>query len=276
MLKKMKRNILSMVSTAALMIGMWSCSENSDNANMAFDTYQGSSTYRLEGSAQELMQDSDLIYADSVSLILPLKLYDCDIATLRDSITSYALGVKGKPIAHAINTWLRESAKGQGFKAVEVNNDDYDVAQGYDFITGYVANLSTEMLVYCVRTESYEAGAAHGITLRRYINFWLEGKGSVITLEKIFTPQGLKKLPERIAEQAEAMSDIIGATSVSELPADGNFYISSEGEIVFSYQPYEIASFSQGTINIPFYAYELIDYMSEEGIAMFNLEDLED
>jgi hypothetical protein len=122
------------------------------------------------------------------------------------------------------------------------------------------------MLVYCVRTESYEAGAAHGITLRRYINFWLEGKGSVITLEKIFTPQGLKKLPERIAEQAEAMSDIIGATSVSELPADGNFYISSEGEIVFS----------QGTINIPFYAYELIDYMSEEGIAMFNLEDLED
>jgi hypothetical protein len=72
------------------------------------------------------------------------------------------------------------------------------------------------------------------------------------------------------------MSDIIGATSVSELPADGNFYISSEGEIVFSYQPYEIASFAQGTINIPFYAYELIDYMSAEGIELFNLEDLED
>jgi hypothetical protein len=45
---------------------------------------------------------------------------------------------------------------------------------------------------------------------------------------------------------------------------------------VFSYQPYEIASFAQGTINIPFYAYELIDYMSAEGIELFNLEDLED
>jgi hypothetical protein len=211
-----------------------------------------------------------------VSLTLPLKLYDCDVATLRDSITSYALGVKGKPIAHAINMWLKESADNQEFKAVPTTtNDNTDIAQGYDFITGYVAHLTTELLVYCVRTESYEPGAAHGITLRRYINFLLEGKGEVITLDRIFTPKGLAKLPARIAEQAEAMSDIIGVTAVSELPADGNFYISSEGEIVFSYQPYEIASFAQGTINIPFYAYELIDYMSDEGIALFNLEDLE-
>lgn len=273
----MKKNFLSALGVAGMILGMASCSQSSDNAAIAFDTYQGSGTYRLEGSGEQFMQDSDLIYADSVSLILPLKMYDCDIATLRDSITSYAIGVKGKPIAHAINTWLKESANAQGYDAKPVSeSENIDVVQSYDFITGYVQTLSTDYLVYCVRTESYEAGSAHGITLRRYINFLLEGKGSVITLDKIFTPQGLKKLPERIAEQAEAMSDIIGATSVSELPADGNFFISSEGEIVFSYQPYEIASFAQGTINIPFYAYELIDYMSAEGIELFNLEDLED
>jgi hypothetical protein len=83
-------------------------------------------------------------------------------------------------------------------------------------------------------------------------------------------------LPERIAEQAEAMSDMIGPTTVGDLPADGNFYISSEGEIVFAYQPYEVASYAQGPINIPFYSYELIDYMTDEGIALFHLEDLED
>jgi hypothetical protein len=272
----MNKKHITVIGAAALLAGLASCSQSADDASIAFDTYQGASTYRLEGSGKALMQDDDLIYADSVSLTLPLKLYDCDVATLRDSITSYALGVKGKPIAHAINMWLKESADNQEFKAVPTTaNDNTDIAQGYDFITGYVAHLTTELLVYCVRTESYEPGAAHGITLRRYINFLLEGKGEVITLDRIFTPKGLAKLPARIAEQAEAMSDIIGVTAVSELPADGNFYISSEGEIVFSYQPYEIASFAQGTINIPFYAYELIDYMSDEGIALFNLEDLE-
>ncbi len=274
----MKRYHLSLLAAAGLMLGLASsCSQSSDNATIAFDTYQGSMTYRLDGSAEQLMQDSDLIYADSVSLTLPLKIYDCDIATLRDSITSYALGVKGKPIAHAINIWLRETADSQGFKAVEIpESGNIDVIQGYDFVTGYVANLTTDMLVYCVRTESYEAGAAHGIGMRRYINFSLEGKGTVITLDKIFTPQGLRKLPERIAEQAEAMSDMIGPTTVGDLPADGNFYISSEGEIVFAYQPYEVASYAQGPINIPFYSYELIDYMTDEGIALFHLEDLED
>jgi hypothetical protein len=272
----MKKLYFAILGVAALAIGFASCSQSSDSATIAFDTYQGAATYRLDGSAQALMQDSDLIYADSVSLILPLKLYDCDIAALRDTITSYALGIKGKPIAQAIHTWLQQAADMQGFKAVPTTaSDNTDIAQGYDFITGYVANLSTELLVYCVRTESYEPGAAHGITLRRYINFLLEGKGEVITLDRIFTPKGLAQLPARIAEQAEAMSDIIGVTSISELPADGNFFISSEGEIVFSYQPYEVASFAQGTINVPFYAYELIDYMSDEGISLFNLEDLE-
>lgn len=272
----MKSLHLSILTAAAIALGAASCSQSADNATIAFDTYQGSATYRLEGTAEEFGDENDIIYADSVSLILPLTLNNCDIEALRDTITSYALGVKGKSIAHAINTWLQTMADNHGYKAVPTTAaDNVDVAEGYDFVSGYVSNLTTDLLVYCVRTDSYEPRAAHGITVRRYINFKLDGKGEVITLDRIFTPQGLAKLPARIAEQAEAMSDIIGVTAVSELPADGNFFISSEDEIVFAYQPYEIASFAQGSINIPFYAYELIDFMSDEGIALFGLEDLE-
>jgi hypothetical protein len=71
------------------------------------------------------------------------------------------------------------------------------------------------------------------------------------------------------------MAPQIGNTNVTELPADNNFFISSEDEIVFSYQIYEISS-SQDPINISFYPYELVDYMTEQAIDMFALRDLHD
>ena len=45
---------------------------------------------------------------------------------------------------------------------------------------------------------------------------------------------------------------------------------------MFVYKPYEIASFAQGIISIPFYPYELVDYMTAESIDLFNLVDLYD
>lgn len=276
-------NSASSLSSTLLSLGLLaavavSCTESAPRtATLSFDTYTGSRTYTLQGSAKDFMQDSDVVYFDSVSLILPLKLGTARTSTLRDTITQYALGVHGKPVARSIDTWLHLTAGLQGYKIVEdTRAADADVAQAFDIVSGFIVNLSSEMLVYCVRYETYHAGAAHGLTVRRYINYLLEGEGKVLTMRGLFTPEGMKKLPERIAQQAQAISDQIGSTSVSALPADNNFYISSEGEIVFSYQPYEIGSYAQGTIDIPFYPYELVDYMTPEGIAVFHLEDLND
>ena len=70
------------------------------------------------------------------------------------------------------------------------------------------------------------------------------------------------------------MADKIVTTTITDLPCDNNFYISSEGEIVFSYQPYEVASYAQGIIDIPFYPYELVSYMTPYAINFFGLTDL--
>lgn len=262
---------------AALGLMAAGCSETSKNASISFDTYTGSASYRLEGSAKTLGQPDDAVYFDSVSLVMPLTLGGADAAVLRDTIQSFALDVKGRPVRASIDEWLQTTAGKQGFKAVPLTDNvtaGADVAQGFDIVSGFIVNLTPEMLVYCVRSDVYQPGAAHGLTTRRYINYLMENPGRVLTLNFLFTKEGMHALPERIAEQAQAMSDIIGATSVSSLPAEGNFYISSEGEIVFSYQPYEIASFSQGTVDIPFFPYELVDYMTPEAIALFHLEDL--
>ena len=277
-------HIRSLRSSAAHLVGgmavaamLSACTEPSGNdAQMAFDTYAVGRCFALEGSAKVFQQDSDLTYADSVSLILPLRLQNCNVQPLRDTITSYALGVTGKPILPSINEYIERSAQQVGFKTKPVNSRAAAImAPSFDIVSGFVAYMSPEVLVYCVRTESQRAGAAHGMTVRRYINYLLRGQGKVLTLTSLFTPEGLKQLPDRIAEQALSLSDIIGPTSVDGLPANDNFYLSSEGEIVFSYQPYEIASYAQGTIDIPFYPYELSDLMTPEAIDIFNLADLE-
>ena len=42
------------------------------------------------------------------------------------------------------------------------------------------------------------------------------------------------------------MEASIGSTDITEIPCGGNFYLTPDGEIVFSYQPYEVASYAQG------------------------------
>lgn len=271
------RNAAAIVGAAILMLAVPACSSGNGETAIAFEAYSGSASYTLKGTAGIFGQDSDIVYYDSVSLILPVRLADADIEALRDTITQYALSVTGKPIRQSINNWLKTSADAQGYTAVpDSHASDADVAHGFDFVRGFVVNLSPEMLVYCVRSDSYPAGAAHGMTTRRYINFLIDGEGQILQLNKLFTPRGLKELPARIAEQAASIRDVIGQTQVSALPANNNFYISSEGEIVFSYQPYEIASYAQGTIDIAFYPYELVDYMTPEAISIFHLRDLDD
>lgn len=267
----------SRLAVASAIVAMvCSCSQSSDDASMAFESYSVSKCYRLAGSDEVFLQDLDITYADSVSLILPLRLNGCDVQAVRDTITAYALGVTGKPILSSVNEFMTNSASQLGFEAELLDKPGAALlAPSYDFISGFVLTLTPDLMVYCIRTESQRAGAAHGMTTHRYINYLLHGRGQVLALDYIFTPEGLAELPERIAEQALSLSDIIGPTSVDALPANDNFYISADSEIVFSYQPYEIASYAQGTIDIPFYLYELSDLMTPAALQLFALSDLE-
>ncbi|MDO5395477.1 MAG: RsiV family protein [Bacteroidales bacterium] len=278
------KNKLIMASVAVCLVGLTACKGNDDTATpngpeFKLVTYSGHANYTLKGTAKLFDQQKDVVYTDSVSLIIPEKIGDCDVSVLRDSILSKALSMHGKPVRECIDAWLDSSAVRQSWLAERISDSialaDSDMQQGFDIVSGFIVNLTPDMLVYCVKFDSYAPGAAHGLSGTRHLNYTLEGKGSLLTLDKLFTPQGLKELPVRIAEQAEAMSDLIGATTVTALPEDGDFYISSEGEIVFSYQPYEIASYAQGIIDIPFYPYELLEYMTPYAVELFNLQDLD-
>lgn len=270
-----KKLLLFGAVIGSAMMGACSRQSAAEDSSIAFETFQTGHCYVLQGSASDFQQSADIMFYDSVSLVMPTRLSQVDISQLRDSITSYAFGQRGvQSTSAAINRWLTATANDQGYKATTVSASPGD-AMGYCYLSGYVVYLSADMLVYCVQTEVYNPGAAHGMSNKRYINYRLDGtdKGQIMTLSDIFTSQGLAKLPDMIAEQTANMSDLIGPTEVAGLPADNNFFISSEGQIVFAYQPYEIADFARGFINVPFEPYELVELMTPLGVRLFNLSD---
>lgn len=257
-----------------------SCSEVKNEVpesdTIKFDTYTVGATYTLLNTADLFQTDRDISFSDSVSLTMPSRIYDIDISTLRDSITSFVLGnTDVTDMAKAIKASLDSTASELGYK-IRRSRPVAD-PDGFSYTSGFVVYLNPEMLVYCVSAETYDPGAAHGMTSKRYINYYIlsHKQGRILTLNDIFTPKGLKELPDLIAERAQDMSDVIGPTSVEGLPQDGNFIISSEGQIVFVYQPYEIASYAQGFINVAFDPYELLGQLTPFGIDLFRLSDLE-
>jgi len=268
-------------STLVLALGLGltlaSCSDNADkSSSIAFESFQKGATYVLEGSAKDFGTSADILFYDSVSMVMPQRLNGYDISELRDSITSLALGQKKiDAMVPAIDKFLKATADDQGYKARKVNSQD--IPMGYAYVNGYVVYLTPELLVYCVDTEIFNPGNANGMHTKQYLNYELSqnGKGNLLSISQMFTPEGLKQLSELIAERAQDMSDVIGPTSVDGLPENGNFFISSEGQIVFAYQPAEIGSSAQGFINVAFEFPELYQLFSPKAISFFGLEGLE-
>ncbi len=257
-----------------------SCSEKRNDVtdSVSFDAYNIGAAYTMPGTAKIFSSGQDITFSDSVSLMLPSQLYDINITALRDTILSYAIDMKSvENIPTAIKSSLDSTAASLGYEYKRLSHCPAS-PDGFSYTTGMLVYLNTDMMVYCIKNDTYVPSAAHGMQSKRYINYYMPTKktGNILYLTDLFTPEGLKQLPDKIAERAQDMADITGPTSVEGLPTDGNFFISPEGQIVFAYQPYEIASYSQGFINIAFDPTELIEQLSPEGIELFHLSDLQE
>lgn len=272
-------HLITIAGTATLLT-LVSCtgkSSQDDSRSIAFTNLTQSATYTLEGSAADYGRDRDITVFDSVSLMLPVTIHDHDISSLRDTIMKIAFDTTGTDHKEIIADYFAKSMAQSGYRFKEIETDSADMSQadGYDIISGSILNLSSDLLVYCINDNSYIPGAAHGMSTRQYVNYRVD-TGKMLSLSDIFTPSGLKALPSLIEKQAKAMTAVLGPTEINDLPSGGNFYISDYGDIVFVYQPYEVASYAQGFISVPFYPYELVDHMTAEAIGFFNLQDLND
>lgn len=279
----MRIQLISLLMIGALAAGCSSHDANetkSGSNDLQFKTVAAGATYSLDGTASVFQTASDVLYSDSVSIVMPEVLGKADVSVLRDSILSMAVDSTGTDVRAVIEASLGKTAASTGFAPrlltrAEASQAADSVISGFNNVTGRVVYLTPDLLVYRVSTESYTPGAAHGMGTNFYINYDI-ASGSILTVDKLFTADGLKALPAKIAARAADLAPMIGRTDITALPAANNYMISSGGEIVFVYQPYEVASYAQGSIRIPFYPFELVDMMTPYAVRLFNLEDLND
>ncbi len=117
------------------------------------------------------------------------------------------------------------------------------------------------LIVYTIRRESY-TGGAHGMRTTEFHNYWTKG-GYELSLGDLFTEEQLPQITERIKAK---LCEQYGAGDEEELAQLGffpetivpteNFEVTPEG-IVFHYNPYDIACYAMGEVDVTFTKEEL-------------------
>ncbi|MDE6135039.1 MAG: RsiV family protein [Muribaculaceae bacterium] len=269
------RNLLSIAFAAACLAGAVGCSERSDTGNetLAFRQTQVTEAFRLLGSAEAYQSDSDMVIACRADLLLPVDLLGQNASALQDTILSRLLGttVTDPERRQAeIGDYFRKYASEEGYGIEDVPVADADSADFFTRYNGYVSvtadplNVSPDLLVYRLVAAYYTPGAAHGMYSTAYVNYDL-ATGKVLELADLVCPEGLDRLPAILKDRAKVLQPVIGPTSLSALPGGDNYYISTDNELVFAYQPYEIASYAQGEVKISVQPYLLYDYLTPLG-----------
>lgn len=277
---KSKIFTIALAASAAAALSLPSCNPSpaSDTTGdlISFRNIEFAAAYTYVNSASSYDADSDVVVACKAELLMPVNVLRADISSLQDSILRQAFVIPEATIANVdscAEAFFHTRCSEDGFElnARVIHPDSID-----DFYTrynGYVTvdinpvTLTENVLAMQTIRGQYEPYAAHGMYSIWYVNYDIK-RGRIISLSDILTPDGIAALPKILKRQARAMSTYLGPMQLDGLPADNNFYINARNELVFAYQPYEIASFSQGEIRIPIPAYRLSEYLTPEGLSL--------
>lgn len=229
--------------------------------------------------------EGDTVYLDQyVSLLWPEALGDADMRVLQDSLLWYCFGdtVSETP-RQAIERFVCDSSvlggdDGGGGCVVEpVDSLPADIGgMGCYFnnVIAAVADLNEEMVTYRVTTSAY-MGGAHPMTAVFPFTFDFEG-AQIVTLDNLLTPEGREAIVPVIVSALARQSDVPveglrrAGFFVSQLDYPGDPYICNN-ILYFHYNPYEIAPYSAGMIDVAVYPYEIEQYLRPEMRRLFDL-----
>lgn len=270
-MKKARFNIpLALLCGLAITAG---CSRQVPSPDVAFEKEVTVGAYTLANSASVFDNDKDITAAGRMSLLMPVALMGNDVLELQQAIRTLAYDNHD---GSTVDDFFRTSIAEFGFEVEPLELPDSVRAaltagtsaladfDGYVDVDGYVECLTPYYMSYAVNSSEYAPHAAHGIYSERYVNYDL-GSGHVFGLADLVTADGMAALPSVIARKARSMAGSLGVTSITSLPADSNFTVSPRGDLVFVYQPYEVASYVQGLISVPIPAYSISDYLTDYG-----------
>lgn len=273
---KTSQFILGTIAAGAMLSIAACTAPTSPDNSLAFNRLEVSEAYRLENSAEGYGADSDLVIACRADLLLPEALFGHDAKALQDTILLRTFGkanVAAENRTQTIRDYFKSYVEEEGYPVEIVSTADCDSDDFFNKFDGYTGinvepmTITTKVLSFQMTASAYAPRAAHGMYSTSYVNYDLVN-GKVVDLADLITASGIAKLPDMLKQRARNMQNTIGPTELTGLPAGDNFFINSDNEFVFAYQPYEIASYAQGEIRIPVPAYLIADYLTPQAKAL--------
>ncbi|WP_295731864.1 RsiV family protein [uncultured Muribaculum sp.] len=226
--------------------------------------------------ANAVFNDSIPVYSKvSVTIQWPDKMGAFNIKPLQDSLMA---AIYESPKASIDETILAalEAPRGKDIYKMEPVDSIPTQKLAMTLYNDKIASAVTfnpNFIVYQVMSSIYDGGA-HGMSVSRFINYDFDS-ARVITPELAFRPGSDEKLLDAVKNQLMKM---YGVSSLKDLNGKGVFsdqiFLSKEFylqgyNIVFHYNPYDIAPYSTGSIDVPVPYYTISEYLSPEVLRLF-------
>lgn len=223
----------------------------------------------------------DTAYLDVyTSIQWPTKLGKADLSVLQDTLLRfcYADSVR-RPVDDAIQTFLGDTATykdmvgAKTMTRVDSIPDGDNVRSFFSNATASVVEITEDMATYQVTLSSY-LGGAHPYTAIIPFTYALDS-ARVLGLNDILTPAGVDSIMPVIrtalARQLEVPVEALDRAGIftSQLTTPGRPYISGN-VLYFHYNPYEIAPYSAGMIDVPVYPYEVAAWLKPQAKALLD------
>lgn len=227
----------------------------------------------------KVITDYDTVYLDLyTSVQWPERFGTADLTQLKDSLVCFAYGDSAKlPIEGAMREFLNDVSVIGDVKSsepVDTIPDSYDRTQAYfGNVNASIMELDEEMVTYQVTTSTF-LGGAHPMTGIRPFTYDLRS-GQVLNVNNMFKPEYQDSIMpiiiNALARQLDADPMNLDAAGIfsSQLTYPGKPYIANN-MLYFHYNPYDIAPYSSGMIDVAVYPYEVAKMLNPEVRELFD------
>lgn len=253
--------------------GFQSCNKGAGAETIEFETRADSVGY--------LVPDyyGDSVYcAAKYSVVWPAKIGQQDFDALKDSLMMMTFGNPGPDFDKAAEQYLRYGLNNlvaqKDTTVLAYEEVPYALAEdkervNINLVNSEVTLLTPELLVIGVNHEVYYYGAAHGMKGRLFLNYSIKNH-QLLTADNVFLPGNDKGILSIISAAAAEQYPEEGTLFDSPIKSYDNFQI-TENDFVFVYQPYDIAPYSSGIIEIAVSAQDLYRFLTADAIQALGL-----
>ncbi|MDE6117513.1 MAG: DUF3298 domain-containing protein [Duncaniella sp.] len=281
----MKKSFYCLVAAMAVLAMASSCGNGgkSDAAmqDAGITSFEVRQSIKTADRNYKVETDYGTVYLDLyTSIHWPERLGNANLKVLQDSLLYFAYGdTASRSVDDAIMAFINDTGMMDGAKEItpidSLPSDSVERMPVYfNNVTASVLDLDDDMVTYQVVTSSYLGGAHPDTGIHPFTYDMRSGK--VLSVDNMFMPEArdsiVPVIVNALARQLDVSPAALDRAGIfsSQLTYAGVPYIANN-ILYFHYNPYEIAPYSSGMIDVAVYPYEVESMLTPEARSLFDM-----